>query len=379
MRLVCFFLFFSFLLDGVVTANSKFIRVALLRDQEQFTMAVDGRYDVLDYATGVALSSGMRMLPNVVSLKKGKIYLGARVYDLSRIIIVPNRGVIISINKRDYRGSIFLINNRGQNMTVVNTIELEQYTRGVLCREISDQWPMDALKAQAVATRTFAVYSMEKFAAHDYDVTNDIYSQVYGGRGAERYRTNVAVARTRGEVLTYNGKIFPTVFHANSGGITEDAAELWDIDILPLKGGVQSPFSIDSPHYRWRRNFRLKDIQDALNARGYHLGLIQEIKVEERNKSGRVKKLRIITRDGKEEMIDGKLFRDIIGPNVLRSNKFDIEMQGWFVDFVGFGWGHGVGLCQWGAYRMSEAHYNYRQILDFYYPSSRLTQLKDVD
>ncbi len=368
-----------FMMDGLVTADARFIRVALLRDQDHFTMAVEGRYDVMDFATGIRLDSGTRMPPTFVSLEKGKTRFGPHVYEAVRLLIMPRRGALVSVNDKRYRGNILVINNRGEHITVVNIIELEQYIGGVLYREISDQWPLDAIKAQAVATRTFAVYSMEKFAAQDYDVTNDVYSQVYGGRGAERYRTNIAVARTHGEVLTYKDKIFPAFFHANSGGVTEDAAELWDIDILPLKGGVQSPFSIDSPHYRWRQNFRLKNIQDALDARGYTLGLIREIKVEERNKSGRVRKLKIIARDGKEEIVEGKLFRDIIGPNILRSNKYDIEMKGWFVDFVGFGWGHGVGLCQWGAYRMSLAHYNYRQILDFYYPSSHLTRLKDVD
>jgi stage II sporulation protein D len=210
-------------------------------------------------------------------------------------------------------------------------------------------------------------------------VTNDVYSQVYGGRGSERYRTNVAVRRTASEVLMYKGKIFPAFFHANSGGITEDAAELWDVDIVPLKGGVKSTFSMDSPHYQWRRNFRLKDIQDTLNARGYALGLIKDISVLERNASGRIRKLKIVTRDGKEEVIEGKIFRDIMGPNVLKSNKYDVEMKGWYVDFVGYGWGHGVGLCQWGAYGMSLQHYTYRQILSFYYPSSELVKFKGMD
>jgi len=248
-----------------------------------------------------------------------------------------------------------------------------------LYHEVSDKWPLDAICAQAVAARTYALYAMEQFAARDYDVTNDIYSQVYGGRGAERYRTNLAVKRTKGEVLTYQGKIFPAFFHANSGGVTEDAKELWGIDLPPLRGGVESPFSVNSPHYRWTRNFRLKDIQDKLIASGYNVGLIQEIRVVERNKSGRVRRLEVVDRDGKVLPLEGKQFREILGPNVLRSNKYNIEMKGWYVDFVGHGWGHGVGLCQWGAYNMARMRYSYKQILSFYYPGSDLTKFQDID
>ncbi len=376
-----FFLFLClfFLADGIVTAKPRLIRVAVLREEDHFTMAVHGRYDVVDYNTGKVIATDNYLHPSLVALDKGKTVIGTRVYDLARVIISPRREALVSINAGQFRGSVIIVNNAGVNFTVVNSIDLEQYICGVLYHEISDTWPLEAIKAQAVATRTFALYSMNKFASRDYDVTNDIYSQVYGGRGAERYRTNLAVHRTKGEVLMYQGVVFPAFFHANSGGVTEDAAELWGIDLPPLRGGVLSPFSVDQAHYKWKQDFRLKDIQDALNARGYQMGLIREIQVTELNKSGRVRKLRILTRDGKEDIIEGKVFRDIIGPNILKSNKYEIVMKGWYVDFIGYGWGHGVGLCQWGAYGMALKHFNYRQILGFYYPSSEFVRLKDTD
>lgn len=378
-RVVFLFLSVFIFADGIVTAKQQLIRVAVLREQDHFTMAVRGRYDVVDYNTGKVIVSDRYLHPALVSINKSKITIGARVFDVPRLIISPRRDASVSINAGLYRGSLIIINNGGVDFTVVNSVDLERYICGVLYHEISDTWPLEAIKAQAVATRTFALYSMQQFAARDYDVTNDIYSQVYGGRGAERYRTNLAVRRTKGEVLMFKGAVFPAFFHANSGGETEDAAELWSIDLAPLRGGVLSTFSVDQAHYKWKQNFRLKDIQDALNARGYQLGLIKEIRVMERNKSGRVRKLGIMTRDGKEEVVEGKIFRDIIGPNILKSNKYEIMMKGWYVDFVGYGWGHGVGMCQWGAYGMALQRYNYRQILGFYYPSSELSKLKDAD
>jgi stage II sporulation protein D len=315
----------------------------------------------------------------MVSLEKGHIKIGDKVYDHERLIIEPREQAVSRINDKHFRGSMTIINNKGASLSVINSIELEYYIKGVLYHEISDKWPLEAMKAQAVATRTYALYAMDMYAARDYDVTNDTYSQVYGGKSAERYRTNLAVQHTKGEVMTYQGKIFPTFFHANSGGITEDASELWDVNLPPLKGGVESPFSVNSPHYSWKRNFRIKDIQEKLKTKGIDTGRILQIKAVERNKNGRVSKLEIKNSDGKIFFVTGKSFREAIGPNILRSNKYDIEMKGWYVDFMGHGWGHGVGLDQWGAYNMALSRYSYKQILQFYYPGAELARQKDID
>lgn len=377
-RVFFFLLVVICLSTSVVTAKSKLIRVSVLRDVDHFTLGVEGRHTVLDYNTGAKLNVGVRLLPTLVIFDHGKIRIGDRIYENQRLIIDPRQDASLRVNDKHFRGMLIILNT-GSALTVVNSIEIEQYIRGVLYHEISDKWPLEAIKAQAVATRTYALYSIEKYSARDYDVTNDVYSQVYGGKTAERFRTNLAVRDTKGEVLTYKGKIFPAFFHANSGGVTEDASELWNIDLPPLKGGVESPYSVNSPHYRWRRNFRLKDIQDDLIAHGFKVGPIKSIRVAERNKSGRVRQLEFIDRSGTKLMVEGKAFRDALGPNVLKSNLYDVEMKGYYVDLVGHGWGHGVGMCQWGAYNMARMRFSYQQILKFYYPGSDLERLKDVD
>jgi stage II sporulation protein D len=368
-----------FVADTAGTAAPKLIRVAVLREVDHFTIGVDGRHSIIDFNSGKKVSVDTRLRPALVVLEHGKIRIGETLYENQRVLIEPRQEAMLRINNSHFRGDILIINNSGTSLTVVNFVELEQYIRGVLYHEVSDKWPLEAIKAQAVATRTYALYAIAKYVSRDYDVTNDIYSQVYGGKSSERYRTNLAVRRTSGEVLTYQGKIFPAFFHANSGGMAEDASELWDISLPPLRGGVESPFSVNSPHYRWTKNFQLKDIQDQLNGHGYKIGVIQEILVLERNKSGRVKKLRITSRDGKADIIDGKTFRDILGPNVLKSNLYEVNMKGWYVDFVGRGWGHGVGMCQWGAYNMARARYSYKQILLYYYPGAELERRNDID
>ena len=378
-RSIFIVLCFSLVSSMAVTAGVNVVRVAILREVDHFALSINGRHMVLEQAAGKRISTGIRLLPATVSLEDGKIKIGPTVYDKDRILIEPRPDADLKVNDKHFRGNILIINNNGKTLTVVNFVEIEQYIRGVLYREVSDKWPMEAIKAQAVAARTYAVYSMEQFAARDYDLTNDVSSQVYGGKSGELYRTNLAVKRTKGEVLTYKGKVFPSFFHANSGGMTEAASELWDVDVLPLKGGIESPYSVNSPHYRWKLNVRLKDIQDKLNESGHKIGLIKDIRVVERNKSGRVRRIQITTRDGQTDFVDGKAFRDILGPNVLKSNMYDVLMRGWYVDFVGHGWGHGVGLCQWGAYNMARMHFSYKEILSFYYPSSEVIKLNNID
>ncbi|NLE65717.1 MAG: SpoIID/LytB domain-containing protein [Elusimicrobia bacterium] len=371
------FLLLVFLPLSSLSANasprSRPVRVALLKGAEHFSVAVDGRYEILDGKTRRVLKKGARLKKSLVMVKGRATRIGEESFLEERVVLEPMDRIPVLINNRPYRGDILIIRSP-EGLTAINYVDLERYVQGVLYREISDKWPLEAIKAQAVATRTYAIYSQQTYAGRDYDVTSDVYSQVYGGKAAERYRTNLGVKRTRGEVLTYGGKIFPTFFHANSGGITESAAELWTIDLPPLRGGIRSSFSVDSPHYRWKRNLRLKDIQDKLNAKGYSIGLIKEISIQERNPSGRVRRILLTSRDGQTLELSGKDFRQIVGPDILKSNLYEIEMQGWYVDFVGHGWGHGVGLDQWGARNMARERFTYQQILQFYYPGSSLTK-----
>jgi stage II sporulation protein D len=315
-----------------------------------------------------------RNLPasRVMSQQNG-IFIGQNLLPVEKIKITAAKDITIEAKgkKRFYRGSIEVVRKPQRTMLVVNTLDIEDYIKGVLYHEVSHRWPIEAIKAQAVAARSYAFYQVKQNKAKPYDLTNDIYSQVYGGRGSEQYRTNLAVNRTIGEILAYDGEILPAYFHATCGGHTEDVSELWKQDLPPLKG-VVCEFCRLSPHYFWKKNFQSKTIQDKLNHKGHKIGLIEKIEVVERNDSERVRQLRITDREGKTLEISGKDFRDIIGPNTIRSNNYEILMQGYYFDLIGKGWGHGVGLCQWGAYGMSLNHYDYLDILNYYYPGADL-------
>ena len=137
-------------------------------------------------------------------------------------------------------------------------------------------------------------------------------------------------------------------------------------------------FCMGAPGYKWKKNFRSKDIQEKLSANRFNLGLIEEIAVLQRTESGRVKYLRIKPRNGRPVTISAARFRKIIGPNVVKSNLYDIVMEGYYFNLTGRGWGHGVGMCQWGAYQMSRQRHKYTSILEYYYPGAEIAEVSEL-
>lgn len=371
----------SFASAPAMEAKNVLVRIAVLKETPTLTLDLKSPYAMSDPASYTQLKSGRRLRGVRFKAVPGGIEVEGEFYPLKKIRVTARDNVALlgEAKPRLYRGAIDVVLNSNNTLTAINVVDIEQYVQGVLYHEVSHRWPQDALMTQAVATRSYAVYQIQQRRAHEYDVTSDIYSQVYGGKNAERYRTNIAVSKTAGEVLVFQGKILPAYFHATCAGHTEDARELWNHDELyPLKG-VRCLFCTDSPHYNWERNFRLKDIQDKLNAAGRDIDLIQDIQVLSRNASHRIKELEITSRTGKQLTISGKDFRNIVGPNLLRSNNYEVVMKGYYCDLVGHGWGHGVGMCQWGARKMSQERYDYRQILEYYYPGSQIVDYRKMN
>ncbi len=345
----------------------NYVRVAIIQDASSLRLKVKGGSEVVDPATQEVLSRN-RNLNTTVTVYGGGILVGDIESNSSRLFIKAGDADAITINGRRYKGDIELIKKDNLHLLAVNHIGLEEYIKGILYHEASHYWPMEALKAQAIACRTYAVYQAQESKTRDYDITSDIYSQVYGGRTSERYRTNRAVSQTQGAILTYQDKVFPAYFHATCAGHTEDASLLWNIDIPVLKG-VPCEFCKESPHFNWHCVLELGELRQRLVNAGYRMGMIKEIEVLGKNKSGRNTELKIIT-TSKEVKISAKDFRNIVGPNEIRSANFSVKVAGGDAVFEGLGWGHGVGLCQWGAYFMAKQGYKYEEILKYYYPQS---------
>ena len=316
-------------------------------------------------------------LSEIVSGTKNGILFGKREMKTDGISIKVEHDGNIYVDGRRFRGSVEIIGKENGKLMVVNYLPLDEYLYGVLYQEVSHRWPMEALKAQAIIARTFALYQIRQNKTQPYDLRNDIYSQVYGGRTSEKWSTTAAVNKTKGQILTYQGDIFPTYYHATCGGYTEDATNLWNIDLPPLKG-VPCDFCSNSPHYRWKKEISFSVLENKLKENGYKLGHIISVAVLSKNRSGRVDKVEIKDDSDNSVVLTGKDFRQILGPNDVRSTKLDLSMRSGAIVLDGLGWGHGVGMCQWGAYNMARKGKKADEILKYYYPGSELSNISKL-
>ena len=362
--------------DPAVLHEPIRVRVAVAKGADSVKVFIAGNFKIIDHLSkSVLLEEKYLPETNLIATAAG-FGFGGKEIGANMISVEPVGGSRVYINGRIFRGEIRVFKD-GRKLTVVNAVDLEEYLYGVMRNEVSTWWPMEALKAQAIAARTYALNQINESKGKDYDVTADVSSQVYGGIFSEKWRTNRAVDETRDEVLTYNGAIFPAFFHATCGGSTFDAAYLWNIDLPPLKG-VKCRWCRKSPHFYWEKWLSVKETEEKLAAAGYSVGDIIGFETEKRDPfSARILELKVKGNKG-EAAILAKDFRRIIGADIVRSTNFKVTLIGEYVAFEGLGWGHGVGLCQWGAYYMSRAGKKAAEILEFYYPGSKITDHKDA-
>jgi stage II sporulation protein D len=260
---------------------------------------------------------------------------------------------------------------RGKGLLLVNHVDLEEYVKGVVPAEVNPAWHSEMLKVQAVAARTYALYQHMLSATRDYDVVAGIQDQVYRGRQGIDARVVEAVESTRGLVVTYQGAPIYAAFSSTAAGITEDAMTVWSKDLPYLKGGVECPFDIESPYYQWKASLKIDTLEKSLRQQGLAVGTISAITPLAYSRTGRVATLRIVHSSG-ELTIRGEDLRKAVGYTVVPSTQFTIEVAGEDVVFSGYGAGHAVGLCQWGAKELAELGYSFSSILRYYYPGTEL-------
>ena len=261
---------------------------------------------------------------------------------------------------------------RGKGLLVINQVDLEEYVKGVVPAEVSSAWHTEMLKAQAVAARTYALYQHMLSASRDYDVAAGIQDQVYHGRQGIDARVEQAVESTRGLVITHQGAPIYAAFSSTAAGITEDAVIVWSKD-LPYLKGVECPFDLESPYYQWKASFKLETLEQNLRQQGFTVGTIATLTPLAYSRAGRVATLRILHSKG-ELMLRGEELRKAVGYTVVPSTQFTIESFGPDVVLAGYGAGHAVVLCQWGAKELAELGYSFSSILSYYYPGTELQQ-----
>ena len=256
-----------------------------------------------------------------------------------------------------------------RDLVVVNDAPLEVYVAGAIGGEMPTDWASDALRAQAVASRSYALHRHAESRRLPWDVEAGTRSQVFRGLDVAA-AAKQAAEDTRCQILEHDGRPILAAFHSASGGRSASAAEVWGEPVAYLVSRDVSDED-DSPDTYWRAAISRSTLARALGAAGHRVGRIEAIEVVERSESGRVRWLRVDGTKG-ELRLTGRQLRTLLGESTLRSTLFELRPESEGFVFVGSGSGHGVGMSQWGARGLAERGVSYREILAGFFPGTTL-------
>lgn len=347
-----------------VAASNEQIRVAIAKVSDSVTIDGDGVLATDETGKPLVLE-----FPLTFQNERGRVQAGG---SSSRLIRLAAAGKL-RMNGKSYRGMLELSVQNGK-LLVVNQLALEQYLVGVINSEISSTWPMESIKAQAVIARTFAVAKRKERSKALYHLESTVMDQAYEGSDEEDSRAARGVVETKDEVLTYNSSVIQAFYHANSGGRTEASQNVWGI-ALPYLQGVECQYGLTSTTSSWEQAVPLSKIEAALKSSKV-FGLT-DINVGPRNNRGRLKNVVLVTERGNVTLPATK-FRMAVGSTVVRSTSFSVRVEGGTAYFNGVGYGHGVGLCQYGAKQRALDGFKYDEILSYYYPGTKLSKLSEL-
>jgi stage II sporulation protein D len=359
------------------------IRVAIKREAAQVNIGSSVNAAVRD-RSGKVIGEIQGMNGFVAQRDGGNVALDKWKSDVITVEPKDANGVVW-IGDRWYRGRV-VITTAGSGITAVNWVDIEQYLYSVLGGEMNGSWHQEALKAQAVAARTYALYNQQRSRNGSYDVVDTTSSQVYRGIQDESTGTQMAVNGTKGQVLTYNGNLILAAFHSSSGGKTDNVEEVWT-QPLPYLRAVPD-FDQEAPVFSWKKTFTAQQMNSWFSCNG---GNVQSFRVLEKTTGDRVRTMEVKTSKGSCRF-DGEKMQDILD---LRSNKFAITAAAPAAaaptkdgkpapakpsgvtefEVIGGGFGHGLGLSQYGALGMAKRGYNYQTIVSHYYQNTKLSKI----
>jgi stage II sporulation protein D len=387
-------------------ADSLFwVRVLLLSGATECTLEVPSTFQVVRADQGSALQAGRLALAATsgatrISLTEGRLLLGTTSLAGNELTISPEEPYIFTLNGQKYRGRLkLLVGPGGQTFDAINLIPLEPYLAGVVGAEMPNYWEPEALKAQAVAARTYCLYIKNRFGANrSWDVSKTQANQVYGGVAAESAQVWDAVNSTSGKVLMlreagspfevpYQGRLFPAYYSSICGGHTTDSREVFGDSFEPLRG-VPCPYCLEVARltlFFWPMvQFDRELVTKQLVARYpviAALGQIEELVVTKKSDYGqfsRAARIKLVGATGKTETLGAEDLRLALDPTGRKIRSMICQIVPWgngWAFLAGRGWGHGVGMCQCGAEGMARLGKDAATILQYYYPGCEIASL----
>jgi stage II sporulation protein D len=341
-------------------------------------------------SAGSALSATFR--GSLVELSESGSHVERRIF----VIRPADSGGDMRLNGHSYRGSLEL--RRGDSgLVVVNVVPLEQYLAGVVGAEmgVRSADEIEALKAQAIASRTYAIRNQGRWKDRGFDLVGSVNDQMYTGMGGENSLATAAVAATRGQVITWDNQPIDAFYFSTCGGRTEDGTAAFAGASRPYLRSVEdrdptgTPWCAASPRFHWTTGWTANQLASTLRrtlaAEGLPrapAGELRDLRVVDRTATGRIANLELTGRDGRM-VLAGQAIRRVLSPpegGLLRSTDFTIRITRTGgrierVDIDGRGNGHGVGMCQWGAIGRARAGQDVRTILTSYFPGTEIKRL----
>lgn len=297
------------------------------------------------------------------------ISVNTTVYPIFGLVIEARGAQVIEANNKRFPGMLLIIRNK-KSLQVAAVLDLEEYLTHVVGREMPYHWPLEALKAQAIVSRTYVLQRMRESMLGDYDVSASTQDQVADLHVKPRQTVTEAVRQTRGVILLYQGDIFSAFFHSTCGGTTKKASLFWNVPDIPPLGGVSCGRCTKSNFFRWEKTFSDEQFIEALKKANISVSSLTDLAV-------------VDGIDGKELLINRKKrvstyrLRTSLGDYYLKSPDFEISLRNNTVHLSGKGWGHGAGMCQWGALSLAQDRYDAPAIVSYYYPEAEIGVLKE--
>ncbi len=358
-------------------------------------------------------SEVVKLKPQAVLRVEGKTYVTDNL-----AITAPQNLIQVTENRqktRLYGGKLQLQPNAYGSYTLVNQVPLEVYLRGVVPHEIGPNAPENAAKAQTIIARTYALRNLRRFEADNYQLCATVHCQVYYGLKETSSQADKAIAATQGLVLTYNNELVDALYSSTTGGVTARFSDVWNGQERPyLKSLIDSPQqlwdlnqnSLESEAefrkfislkegfnetgrkvFRWRTEAKLadlnKDLRQYLTRQKHPLAnftTILDLQITQRSPSGRVLMMQVTTDKGIIELVKNEsraAFSAPLSTLFYIEPKYDAKQNLTSVVFVGGGLGHGVGMSQFGSYKLAQLGWSPERILAFYYPGTQIQPLSD--
>lgn len=380
--------------NSLYNFDSFLVRVLVNENPDNLSFVVKDKIYLSDDSGIIAEVKSGNVLNFSLPEENLKLVIAGRSF-VSNIFFIESAtdNKILQVDVKKYRGKLKVFNlNNG--IKIVNELKIEDYVKGVMTREMpvgkgNDNY--NALKAFSICIRTYAFNRMAQ-RRDSFDLFPDTRDQVYGGVISETDYTNQIVDETAGQILSYDDKPAQIFYHSTCGGFTEDVQNIFNSGPIPYLISISDgndPYCKISPRYEWSEKYPEALFINRLFAAGLLDNSdysIKNISVESRFESGRVNELKINLINTVGQMKNISLFsnniRSVIktsdGNSILRSTMFNISLDSKKNVLIGGkGFGHGVGMCQWGAIGQSKQGISYKEILNHYYPGTKIILIND--